>query len=159
MISVFLSKLLTSRQANFTDENISIFDLFFTMQPIESLVELQRSIEKQYERKGLEIMLNFGKNISHTIISHFKKRFDMKGDQLKNVWLNMFSLSGFGKLELVKLESNSAVFQTDSSTIAKIYLSKYKQQKQPVCTIICGMLESYMKEITGKKYCVFELTF
>lgn len=171
MISVFLSKLLTGRQASFTEENISIFDLFFSMQPIKSLIELQAEIKKKY--KDEELLKEFGKNISDAILGHFKTRFEMKGEQLKNVWLNMFNLSGLGKLEIVKIDNHSAIFKTDSSTIAKTYLGKYGKQKNPVCQIICGMLESYMKEITGKKaicketncvatgkqQCFFELSF
>lgn len=170
MISVFLSKLLTSRQANFTEENISIFDLMFAMQPLESLVDLQKSVEESFGKKGIDLMLDFGRKISTALISHFKTRFNLKGEQLREVWLNMFSLSGFGKLEVVKFDSNSAIFQTNSSAIAKIYSSKYKKAKQPTCSIIAGMLEAYFQEITGKKvkcketgcmatgkqYCTFE---
>jgi predicted hydrocarbon binding protein len=151
MISVFLSKLLTSRQANFTEENISIFDLLFAMQPLESLVGLQKSVEDSLGKKGSGLMLDFGRKISTALINHFKTRFNLKGEQLREVWLNMFSLSGFGKLEIVKFDHKSAIFQTSSSTIAKIYLSKYKRIKQPVCSIISGMLEVYFQEITGKK--------
>jgi len=171
MISVFLSKLLTSRQASFTEENISIFDLFFAMQPIKSIVELQVDIEKKY--KDNELVTNFGRRISDAMLDHFKSRFGMKGEQLKSIWINMFGLSGLGKLEVLKLDNHSALFQTNSSTIAKIYLSEFGKQKKPVCSIICGMLESYIKEITGKqakcketscvatgkKQCVFELSF
>lgn len=171
MISVFLSKLLTSRQANFTDENISIFDLFFIMQPIKSLVELQREIEKKYEDE--ELIKNFGRKISKAMLDHFKTRFGMKGNQLKNIWINMFCLSGLGKLEIVKLDDHSAMFQTDSSTIAKIFLNEYGKQKKAICSIICGMLENYIQEITGKKakcketsclatgkkQCIFEVSF
>ncbi|MDI6807295.1 MAG: 4-vinyl reductase [Candidatus Aenigmarchaeota archaeon] len=171
MISVFLSKLLTSRQASFTEENINIFDLLFVMQPVESLVELQREIEKSKKRS--KVIINFGRKISELILKHFKTRFGMEKEELKSIWLNMFSLSGFGKLEVVKISSNSATFRIDSSTIAKIYLRRYGKQKKSVCSIISGMLESYVEEITGKlakcrelnclakgeKYCIFEVSF
>jgi predicted hydrocarbon binding protein len=171
MISVFLSKLLTSRQASFTEENIKIFDLFFAMQPIKSVVELQDDLEKKY--KDRDMIVNFGRKMSDAMLDHFKTRFDMKGEQLKNIWMNMFGLSGLGKLEFVSLDKNSAMFQTDSSAVAKIYLDEFGKQKSPVCSIICGMLESYIKEITGKqakcietscvangkKQCIFELSF
>ncbi|HKZ45598.1 MAG TPA: 4-vinyl reductase [archaeon] len=171
MISVFLSKLLTSRQASFTEENINIFDLFFAMQPIKSIVELQVDIEKKYNDE--ELVTNFGRKISDAMLDHFKTRFGMKGEQLKSIWINMLGLSGLGKLELVNMDKDSAMFQTNSSTIAKMYLNEFGKQKKPVCSIICGMLESYIKEITGKqakcketscmaagqKQCVFEISF
>lgn len=151
MISVFLSKLLTSRQANFTEENISIFDLMFSMQPLESLVDLQKSIEDDLGKKGTDLMYDFGRKISSALINHFKTRFKLKGEQIREVWLNMFSLSGFGKLEVVKSAPNSAIFQTNTSSIAKIYSEKYKRSKEPTCSIISGMIEAYFQEMTGKK--------
>jgi len=173
MISVFLSKLLTSRQASFTDKDISVFDLLFAMQPIESLVELQKELEKKLGKEGEQLMVEFGRMISDDIIKHFKKKFNLKGKRLESIWLNMFGLSGLGKLEVIKMDSKEARFQTDSSTVAKIYLSKFKKSKKPVCLIISGMLESYTKEVIGKrakciettcvaqgkKYCVFEMKF
>lgn len=151
MISVFLSKLLTSRQANFTEENISIFNLFFTLQPVESLVDLQKNLEDKFGKRGEEVISNFGRKISSTMIDHFKKNFKIEREHLKDLWLNMFSLSGLGKLNIVKFDSKSAIFQTDSSSIAKIYLSKYKKSKEPVCHLISSMLEVYFEEVTGKK--------
>jgi predicted hydrocarbon binding protein len=172
MISVFLSKLLTSRQANFTEESISIFDLMFSMQPLESLVDLQKSVEDNLGKKGTDLMYDFGKKISSALIDHFKTRFKLKGEQIREVWINMFSLSGFGKLEVVKFSPSSAVFQTNSSSIAKIYSEKYKRAKGPVCSIISGMLEIYFQEMTGKnikcketscmamgkQFCTFEIS-
>lgn len=158
MISVFLSKLLTSRQANFTEEDISIFDLLFAMQPLESLVDLQKSLEKSLGKKGTDLMTDFGRKISTALINHFKARFRLKGEQLREVWLNMFSLGGFGKLQIVKFDSKSAIFQTNSSSIAKVYMSKYKRSAQPVCSIISGMLEAYFQEVTGKKFKCKETT-
>lgn len=172
MISTFFSKLLMGRQANFTEENISIFDILFFMQPIESLIDLQKSLEVKFGKKGLILMKEFGRDISNDMLKHFKTRFSMKGDQLRNVWLNMFSLSGLGKLEIVEMTETKAIFQISTSSIAKIYLSKHGQQKSSVCVIIEGMLESYFEEVTGKKcncketscvvmgkkYCTFQIS-
>jgi len=144
MISVFLSKLLTSRQASFTDKDISIFDMMFAMQPIESLVELQKELEKKFGKEGEQLMVEFGRTISDNIMNHFKKKFSLKGKRLESIWFNMFGLSGLGKLEVIKMDSKGARFQTDSSTIAKIHLSKFKKSKKPVCLIISGMLVEFL---------------
>ena len=173
MISGFLSKLLTGRQASFSEENISIFELLFAMQPVKSIVGFQRDLERTYKDEGRDMMIGLGRNISDEIIGHFKKKFKMERSQLKNTWSNMFSLGGFGKLQLVKFGPHAAIVQTESSAIAKIYLNEFGRQKNPVCLIICGMLESYFKELTGKKakckettcmangnrYCTFEVSF
>jgi predicted hydrocarbon binding protein len=171
MLSVFLSKLLTSRQANFTEEGIQIFDLPFNMQPVESLVDLQKMIEDKLKKKSAELLIEFGRHISGSMITHFKTRFGLRGNYLRQVWLDMYSLSGFGKLDILRFDDKSAFFQTENSAIAKTYVEKYGQRKEPVCQIICGMLEVYFKEVTGKKakcvetgciatgkkYCTFEI--
>lgn len=172
MISKFLSKLLFGRQADFTEENIKILELFFVMQPVKSLIKLQVTLEKKFGEKGRKMMKEFGKNISSTLIKHLKSRVKLNKEQLRKVWLDMFSLSGFGKLEVVKLDSHSAIFQTNSNEFARQFL-KHKKQKKPVCLITQGMLEGYVKEITGKnvkcnetsciargkKFCTFEFSY
>ena len=151
MISDFLSKLMMGRQADFTEKDIRIFNLFFTLQPVESLVDLQKNLEDKFGKKGEDIISDYGRNISNTTINHFKTKFQIEGDQLRELWLNMFSLSGLGKLTVVQFTPKSAIFQTENSTIAKVYLNKYKKRKEPACHLISSMLESYFQGVTGKK--------
>lgn len=157
MMSNFLSKLLISKQALFTDSSVSIFEMPFSLQPIESLVEMQREMEIQFDGKSEKLLKRFGNRMSESIISHFKSRFGMAGSQLSSAWLNMFGLSGFGKLETVEMSDKTAMFRLESSPIARIYLSKYKVAQKPVCFIISGMLENYFENMSGKK-CVCEET-
>jgi predicted hydrocarbon binding protein len=96
-------------------------------------------------------MKKLGYNISDTIIEHFKKRFAIEEKKISNIWMNLFNISGFGKLEIVNLSESGGKFQIKSSNFAKIYLSEYGTQKEPVCDIVCGILEKLFERSHGKK--------
>lgn len=144
MISAFLSKLLTTRQANFTEDEIEIFDLNFSMQPLMSLVKFSKEANKESIEK-------FGYYISDSIIEHFKKRFAIEENKIKNLWSQIFNISGFGKLETVSSTEDKNILKISKSNFAKLYISKYGTQKKPVCHIICGILENFVEKTIGKK--------
>ena len=90
MISAFLSKLLTTRQASFTEDGIEIFDLNFNMQPLLSMVKFQN------ETKDGAKMERLGYFISESIVNHFKKNSSLK----TLVLFRPISRSGFLSLNL-----------------------------------------------------------
>ncbi|MBD3156033.1 MAG: hypothetical protein GF368_05270 [Candidatus Aenigmarchaeota archaeon] len=144
MISSFLSKLLTTRQASFTEKGIEIFELNFSMQPLAALVEFQKEVTpKKMER--------FGYLMSDSVINHFKKRFAIEEDKISNLWTGLFNVSGFGKLHVVSMSDKEATFEIKDNNFAKLYQSKYGEQKEPVCYLICGILKNLFEKTTGKK--------
>jgi len=145
MISAFLSKLLTTRQASFTEEGIEIFDLNFNMQPLLSLVRFQN------ETKDGEKMEKLGYFISESIIAHFKKRFAIEEKKISNLWTNLFDISGFGKVEVVDMTKDKTILKLGKSNFAKLYTEKYGIQKEPVCHIIIGMFKNLIEKTSGSK--------
>jgi len=145
MISAFLSKLLTTRQASFTEEGIDIFDLNFSMQPIMSLVEFQNEV------KDKEMMQKLGYLISESIISHFKKRFAIEEKKISNLWTNLFDISGFGKVEVVDMTKDKTILKLGKNKFAKLYMEKYGIQKEPVCYIIVGIFKNFIEKTSGSK--------
>jgi predicted hydrocarbon binding protein len=144
MISSFLSKLLTTRQASFTEKGIEIFELNFSMQPLIALVEFQKEVSP-------EKMEKLGYLMSDSIINHFKERFAIEEDKISNLWTGLFNVSGFGKLQVVSMSEKEATFELKDNNFAKLYQSKYGKQKEPVCHIICGILRNLFEKTTGKK--------
>jgi predicted hydrocarbon binding protein len=145
MISAFLSKLLTTRQASFTEEGIDIFDLNFSMQPLPSLVEFQNEIADK------KLMERLGYLVSESIISHFKKRFAIEEKKISHLWTNLFDISGFGKVEVVDITKDRTILKMEKNNFAKLYVEKYGMQKQPVCYIIVGMFKNFIEKTSGKK--------
>jgi len=145
MISAFLSKLLTARQASFTEDEIEIFDLNFCMQPMSSLIDFQNEI------KNKEMMEKFGYLISESIISHFKKRFAIEEKKITNLWKNIFDISGFGKMEVVNVTENVNILKIAKNNFARLYSEKYGKQGEPICHIISGIFKNFVEKTTGKK--------
>lgn len=145
MISAFLSKLLTTRQASFTEKEIEIFDLNFSMQPLLSLIDFQK------ELKDKKMMERLGYLISESIISHFKKRFAIEEKKISNLWTNLFDMSGFGKMQVVDVTENRTILKVDNNNFAKLYTEKFGIQKEPVCHIIAGIFKNFVEKTTGKK--------
>jgi len=145
MISAFLSKLLTTRQASFTEEGIDIFDLNFSMQPLMSLVDFQNEV------KDKELMQRLGYLISESIISHFKKRFAIEEKKISNLWTNLFDISGFGKVETVDVTKERTILKISNSNFAKLYAEKHGKQREPVCHLITGIFKNFVEKTTGKK--------
>jgi predicted hydrocarbon binding protein len=145
MISAFLSKLLTTRQASFTEDEIDIFDLNFSMQPLTSLVDFQKEIIDK------KLMERLGYLISESIISHFKKRFAIEEKKISNLWTNLFDISGFGKVEVVDMTKDKTILKLGKSNFAKLYTEKYGIQKEPVCHIIIGMFKNLIEKTSGSK--------
>ena len=150
MISSFLSKLLTTRQASFTEEEIEIFDLNFTLQPLPSLVEFQKEVSDE------RMMERLGYLISETIIDHFKKRFAIEEKKMSDLWTKLIHLSGLGKIEVVDIKGNRTILKVEKNNFAKLYLEKYGLQKKPVCHLIKGIFKCFMEKLTGKKVEVVE---
>jgi predicted hydrocarbon binding protein len=150
MISAFLSKLLTTRQASFTEEGIEIFDLNFNMQPLLSLVRFQN------ETNDGEKMGKLGYFISESIITHFKKRFAIEEKKMTNLWTNLFDISGFGKVEIVDVTKERTILKLDKSNFAKLYMENYGIQKQPVCHLLGGIFKNFVEKTNGTKVDVKE---
>jgi predicted hydrocarbon binding protein len=145
MISSFLSKLLMARQASFTEEDIEIFDLNFSMQPLISLVRFQ------HEMNNKEKIEKLGYLISESIIDHFKKRFAIEENKISDLWTNLFNISGFGKVEVVDMTKGRTILKIGKSNFAKLYIEKYGTQKEPVCHIIIGMFKNLIEKTSGSK--------
>jgi len=165
MISTFLSKLLTTRQASFTEDEIDIFDLNFSMQPLPSLIDFQKEITDK------KLMERLGYLISESIISHFKKRFAIEEKKISNLWTNLFDISGFGKVEVVDMTKDKTILKLGKNNFAKLYMEKYGIQKEPVCYIIVGIFKNFIEKTSeskveaketsciamGNKVCTFEI--
>jgi len=145
MISAFLSKLLTTRQASFTEKEIEIFDLNFSMQPLLSLVKFQN------ETKDGEKMKKLGYFISESIISHFKKRFAIEEKKMTNLWTNLFNISGLGKVQVVDITKEKTILKLESNNFARLYTKEYGIQKQPVCHLLAGIFKNFIEKTSGKE--------
>ncbi len=145
MISPFLSKLITTRQAAFTEDEIDIFEMKYFLQPMDSLVDFQKKLNDE------KMMEDFGYLISESIVNHFKKRYSIEEGKIMSIWTNLFDLSGFGKLKVVNFNDTEAFFQIENNNFAKSYKDKYGTQKLPVCHIIRGILRNVYEKTTGKK--------
>jgi predicted hydrocarbon binding protein len=145
MISAFLSKLLTTRQASFTEDGIEIFDLNFNMQPLLSLVKFQN------ETNDGEKMEKLGYFISESIISHFKKRFAIEEKKMTNLWTNLFDISGFGKVQVVDITKEKTILKLEKNNFAKLFVENYGIQKQPVCHLLAGIFKNFIEKTTGKE--------
>ena len=145
MISAFLSKLLTTRQASFTEDGIEIFDLNFNMQPLLSLVKFQN------ETKDGEKMEKLGYFISESIISHFKKRFAIEEKKMTNLWTNLFNISGLGKVQVVDITKERTILKVESNNFARLYTKEYGIQKKPTCHLLAGIFKNFIEKTGGKK--------
>ncbi|OGI14513.1 hypothetical protein A3K63_01960 [Candidatus Micrarchaeota archaeon RBG_16_49_10] len=145
MISSFLTKLLTARQASFTEEEIEIFDLNYAMQPMESLVDLQGIVKKP------EAMKEFGRSMSSSFTGHLKKKFSLEEKNVASIWTSIFNISGFGKLEIVRMDGKGGVVEIKGNNFARIYKMKNGKQKQPVCHVISGIIEGVFENVTKRK--------
>ena len=145
MISAFLSKLLTTRQASFTEKEIEIFDLNFSMQPLLSLVKFQN------ETKDGVKMEKLGYFISESVISHFKKRFAIEEKKMTNLWTNLFNISGFGEVKVVDITKDRTLLKLESNNFAKLYTEHYGKQKEPVCHLLAGIFKNFIEKTSGKK--------
>jgi predicted hydrocarbon binding protein len=152
MISAFLSKLLTTRQASFTEDGIEIFDLNFNMQPLLSLVRFQN------ETKDGEKMEKLGYFISESIITHFKKRFAIEEKKMTNLWTNIFDLSGFGKVQVVDVTKEKTILKLEKNNFARLYVENYGIQKQPVCHLLAGVFKNFIEKTGGNKVEVKEIS-
>lgn len=134
-----------ARQASFTEEDIEIFDLNFSMQPLISLVRFQ------HEMNNKEKIEKLGYLISESIIDHFKKRFAIEENKISDLWTNLFNISGFGKVEVVDMTKGRTILKIGKSNFAKLYIEKYGTQKEPVCHIIIGMFKNLIEKTSGSK--------
>ena len=116
MISSFLSKLLMARQADFTEEGIEIFDLNFYMQPVLSLVKFQHEIgdEEKLEKLGYWI--------SESIIDHFKKKFAIEENKISSFWIDIFNISGFGKVQVLDMTKEKTILKLDNNNFSRVFL-------------------------------------
>ncbi len=145
MISAFLSKLLTTRQASFTEKEIEIFDLNFSMQPLLSLVKFQN------ETKDGTKMEKLGYFISESIISHFKTRFAIEEKKMTNLWTNLFNISGLGEVKVVDITKEKTILKLESNNFARLYAKEYGIQKQPICHLLTGIFKNFIEKTSGKK--------
>jgi predicted hydrocarbon binding protein len=145
MISAFLSKLLTTRQASFTEKEIEIFDLNFSMQPLMSLVKFQN------ETKDGAKMEQLGYFVSESIISHFKKRFAIEEKKMTSLWTNLFNISGLGEVKVVDITKESTILKLENNNFARLYTKEYGIQKQPVCHLLAGIFKNFIEKTSGKK--------
>jgi len=145
MMSAFLSKLLTTRQASFTEEEIEIFDLNFTMQPLLSLVKFQN------ETKDGVRMGKLGYFISESIVSHFKKRFAIEEKKMTSLWTNLFNISGLGKVDVVDVTKERTILKLEKNNFAELYKREYGIQKQPVCHLLTGIFKNFIEKTAEKK--------
>jgi len=145
MMSAFLSKLLTTRQASFTEEEIEIFDLNFTMQPLLSLVKFQN------ETKDGVRMGKLGYFISESIVSHFKKRFAIEEKKMTSLWTNLFNISGLGKVDVVDITKERTILKLEKNNFAELYKREYGIQKQPVCHLLTGIFKNFIEKTAEKK--------
>ena len=145
MISEFISKLLLTKQASFTDKEIEILDLNFSMQPLLSLVKFQN------ETKDEERMERLGYFFSEAIVSHFKKRFAVEEKDMTNLWTNLFNISGFGKVQVVDMTKEKTILKLEKNNFAELYTKEYGIQKKPVCHLISGIFKNFIGKTTGKK--------
>lgn len=145
MISDFISKLLLTKQASFTDKEIEILDLNFSMQPLLSLVKFQNEI------KDGERMEKLGYFFSEAIISHFKERFAVEEKNMANLWTNLFNISGFGKVQVVDVTKEKTILKLERNNFADLYTKEYGVQKQPVCHLLAGIFKNFIEKTSGKK--------
>ncbi|MEM5777138.1 MAG: 4-vinyl reductase [Candidatus Aenigmatarchaeota archaeon] len=146
MMSSFLSKLLTARQAIFTEEEIEILEMKYVLHPLETLVDFQKNLN---DEKKME---EFGYFLFQNIFDHLKKRFSLEESKISDLWINLFNLCGFGKIDLINISEKESIVEIKNNNFARIYISKNKQQKQPVCHIIRGSLRLTFERIYGKKF-------
>ena len=145
MLSNFLKKLLFARQADFTEDEIKILEMQFSLQPMLALVEFQNRI------KDKKLFEKFGYLISESMISHLEKRFAIERKKLIDIWTKLFNMLGFGKFELIITTKNRTIIKMESNNFAKLYLKKYGKQEEPVCHILVGIFKNFIEKTSGKK--------
>jgi len=134
-----------AKQASFTEEEIAIFELNFSLQPLLGLVDFQKEMEDK------QLMEKLGYLISGSIISHFKKRFAIEENKIADLWTKLFNISGLGRVETVDVTKNKTILKIEKNNFAKLYTEKYGIQKQPVCHLISGIFKNFIEKTTGKK--------
>ncbi|OIO25187.1 hypothetical protein AUJ14_04810 [Candidatus Micrarchaeota archaeon CG1_02_55_22] len=173
MLSGFFKRLLMSRQLNFTEGDVTIFDMAYTMHPINYHIHLQQALEEKFGEKSHEILYTTGKRTAEEVAAQFADKFKVTGFDSINLWQNIIELSGTAKIMSISPREGGNVTVQAQSTIAKNMLKlKGKQSSATTDYYLQGFLAGvfskiYSKEITctetkcilaGDPYCEFNLS-
>jgi len=154
MLSGFMKRLLMARQAQFVEGDVKLFNRPYFLNPVEHHVILFAKLEKTYGEKGTAILYDSGKDASKAMVAYFMQKFSMgPGEELLNLWKNVFESSGLGELEIVALKPKEgrAVMRLKTSPFAKQYLEAAGRRKTPVDYHIAGMIAGLIESMSKKK--------
>jgi predicted hydrocarbon binding protein len=133
-----INKLRLARQLTFEEGQITLLGKPTVMMiPAETLMELQNGFLQSDPLKLYEIGKHAGLDF-HGLISQYAH----DAPHIMKFGVQVFNLSGFGKLETVQLDYDNCrgIFYIKDSVFAKV------KSETPVCHYIRGMLTGFMQK-------------
>lgn len=172
MLSGFFKRLLMARQLNFTEGDVSIFDIPQVMHPTNHHFHLQQTITEKFGENGKDAIYVAGKKSAEEISQILSEKFKVSGFESVNLWQNIIELSGTAKIVSVSpREGGNATVQAQSAIAKHILKIQGKQKDAREDHYLRGFLAGvfskiYLKEIVceeikcicaGDTYCEFSL--
>jgi len=152
MFSPFISKLLLVRQFSVLENEIKILGKNFYLQPIQQLVIFQRSVEKKFGKKGLDLIYESGME-SFFRMSKDMEKFSESKNKFHEAMVNIIKHFGFGNLEIVEIKQEElrAKIIVKNNPFAKEYVKLFGYQKNCLDYMLSGIIAGHFSNFFGKK--------
>lgn len=152
MLSGFFKRLLMARQLNFTEGDVSIFDIQHVMHPANYHSHLSAELESRMGAKGREAVYAVGKRSAEEVAQTFSDKFKVSGIESINLWQNVIELSGNAKIVSVSpKEGGNVIVQANSAVSREALKRSGKVKDAHVDSYLAGFLAGVFSKIYSKE--------
>lgn len=164
MLNNFYAKFHVTNNLKFKDNQLVLINLPLAIFPVGLFKEIALSEDDEMHRKIYELIKNSCKDFA----GKFKKEHGFNDKQIRNFLMDLFTNSGFGKIELVRQDDEKRLYEISVQNNPFAEQVRFKSKK-PVDHIMRGILAGVMSVYTeqdidcvetncvgvNKNYCTF----
>jgi predicted hydrocarbon binding protein len=136
-----------ARQLTFEEGHIKVADEISVMVHGPALVKLSDMLIKTLGKNGINYIYNSSKESGKILTTAFKKKYGLTGMKLADLIKNLASMSGWGKIEFIKLDLENKV------VIGKIVGSPFAEltefRNRKMCHISRGFIAGALSIVLG----------
>ncbi|MEK6923789.1 MAG: V4R domain-containing protein [Candidatus Micrarchaeota archaeon] len=152
MLSGFFKRLLMTRQLNFTEGDVSIFEIPHVMHPANYHWQMHSIMQDRFGDKGRTAIYDCGKLAAEDVSKQLFEKFKVSGIDSINLWHNVIELGGTAKIISVSPREGGFVTVQANSAIARHMLKQSgKAAKERVDYYLCGFMAGIFSKIYSKE--------
>lgn len=143
-----------TRQINFDEGNIDIFNINFVMQPAFEQVYLNELFFQKLGDDGKSVLYDFGKNCAIEMNDQIFNKFKVDGTESLNLWQSIIELSGNAKINSITNRDGRIVILAKSTLAQKLKEKNSKIIESKADYFLSGFFSGAFSKIYGKNlYC------